>query len=112
MKKIILTLLFLGTFAALFVLTGMLVGPAAASPGAITLTPSPTFCEVCPPPPLIVKTPGSGGGAGGAILPVTGELPPGPGGPGAWILPGIVVLLIAGVAGLALGFKAGDKLRK
>jgi hypothetical protein len=55
---------------------------------------------------------GEPGGGGSAILPETGELPPGPEGLGAWVLPGLGVLLVAGLLGLAVGFAAGDKLRK
>lgn len=114
MKKTVYTLLFIGLFASLALLAGALTSPAAASPAlAITLTPSPTFCEVCPGVPqvtkIVVVNPGSGGSP---ILPETGELPPGPENFGGWILPGIGVLLVAGLVGLAIGFAAGDKIRR
>jgi hypothetical protein len=110
MKKTTITLLFIGLFASLMLLSGALASPVAASPVGETLTPSPTSVIIPPnPTKVVVVDPGQGGSP---ILPETGELPPGPEGLGTWVLPGLGVLLVAGLIGLAVGFAAGDKLRK
>lgn len=115
MKKTVFSLLFVVLFASLALLLGALTSPVAASTAGVTLTPSPTFCVVCPGVPevtrVVIVDPGGGTG-GSPILPETGELPPGPENPAGWVLPGLGVLLVAGLVGLAVGFAAGDKLRR